>query len=93
MEKESPLFRIFRITLPPGAFAERHQHLSPGFTAQLQDGRLEEEGSLPTATGGGPGSGAWRWRAAGYSHRLRNAGSTTVEIIEVDWLTGSQRAR
>ncbi len=93
MEKESPLFRIYRITLLPGAIAERHQHLSPGFTVQLQDGRLEEEGSLPTAKGGGSGSGAWRWRVAGYSHRLRNAGNTTLEIVEVDWLTGGQRAR
>lgn len=93
MEKESPLLRVYRITLPPGASAARHQHGSAGFTVHVQDGRVTEEGSTPTATGGGSGSGAWRWRAAGYSHTLRNPGSAPLDIIEVDWLTGNQAPR
>ena len=93
LEKESPLFRVYRITLPPGASAGRHQHVSPGMTVQVQDGRLTDEGSTSTATGGGSGSGAWRWRAPGHRHTLRNTGTAPLDIIEVDWLSGKQARR
>ncbi len=93
LEKESAMFRVYRITLPPFAASEHHQHGSPGMTVQVRDGRLADEGSTATASGGGPGGGAWRWRAAGHSHRLRNGSSAPLDVIEVDWLSGKQASR
>jgi hypothetical protein len=81
--KEGPTARVYEITLPPGAASEPHTHATPGLVVLGTAGVLSEEGG--SRAKGGTGAGSWSWREELDRHVLRNDGSTSLLIFEIDW--------
>jgi hypothetical protein len=83
MIKEGPTTRVYQITLEPGTATEPHTHAAPGLTVQATSGVLSDDG-IPKAKGG-TDLGSWSWRGAQYRHVLRNDGTTSLIVYEIDW--------
>lgn len=77
--------RIYRVTIAPGRSMPTHRHAPPGLTVQANAGTLRVDGAKPEGKSDASGAGAWWWRGAGTEHTLRNSGTTTVEVVEIDW--------
>ena len=82
--KEGKAARAYITRLGVGESTEVHTHATPGLTVYVTAGTIADEGDAAAAAGG-TGAGAWRWRNAGYKHVLRNTGTTTAQIMEIDW--------
>jgi quercetin dioxygenase-like cupin family protein len=85
LERDSAGARVYRVTLAPGEATASHRHAAPGLTVQIGAGRVRTEGTKPQRSGTAYGAGAWKWRAAGHTHLLRNVGAVPVELVEIDW--------
>jgi quercetin dioxygenase-like cupin family protein len=81
--EESPTIRVYRITLEPGGSTWPHTHVGPGLVVVGTAGSLSDNGG-PHARGGS-GVGSWSWRESPYRHQLRNNGSATLVVYEIDW--------
>jgi hypothetical protein len=84
MVKEGTLARVYQVTLAPHAATESHTHAAPGLTVLATAGMLVEEGSTFGAAGVA-GPGRWVWRNPAHTHVLRNTGTATLTVYELDW--------
>jgi len=85
LDREALGARIYRVTLAPGESTPRHRHPAPGLTVQVNAGTLRVDGTKPEGRSAATEAGAWWWRGLGAEHVLRNAGSTPVDVVEIDW--------
>jgi hypothetical protein len=85
LERDSAGARFYRATLAPGEATTSHRHAAPGLTIQIGAGSVRTEGTKPRRSGAAFGAGAWTWRAAGQTHLLRNVGTVSVQLVEIDW--------
>jgi len=85
LERETSRGRVYRIRLLPGQETSLHRHAQPGLSIQINNGKVALTGDASEAASSESGAGAWWWRAAGFTHSIRNASNTPVELIEIDW--------
>ena len=85
LERETSRGLVYRIRLLPGQETSLHRHAQPGLSIQINNGKVALTGDASEAASSESGAGAWWWRAAGFTHSIRNASNTPVELIEIDW--------
>ena len=85
LERETSRGRMYRIRLLPGQETSLHRHAQPGFSIQINNGKVALTGDSSVAASSESGAGAWWWRAAGNTHSIRNASNTPMELVEIDW--------
>jgi quercetin dioxygenase-like cupin family protein len=78
-------YRAFRVSLTPGLATAQHTHAWPVVVVQQTAGEVAVEGSHSVRTSA---PGAFVFHASG-SHQLKNPGSTTVDVIEVELRGGT----
>lgn len=79
-EMENPWFRSYRIELEPGEETEVQMHSLPSVVVQVVDGLVQvtrddaviDELDHP---------GAWAWRKAGQSYKVRNVGGIAAAVV------------
>lgn len=82
-EVDNRWFNGYRFKLAPGAETGIHHHAFPVFIVQVGKGdSVVIERGYPTAEK--TVSGNWSVHAAGVDHRLRNIGTTEVELVEIE---------
>lgn len=79
-------YRAFRLVLPPGESTTAHTHGTAVVAVQQTEGRLTVEGSAHAEL---QAPGAFAYHDGSGTHRVRNTGATSVEVIEVE-LRGSR---
>jgi len=79
-------YRAFRVVLQPGASTPLHTHDAAVVTVQQTAGRVTVEGASDTTL---EAAGAFAYHDGGLPHRVRNTGSTPVDVIDVE-LRGSR---
>ncbi|HKP87194.1 MAG TPA: cupin domain-containing protein [Blastocatellia bacterium] len=82
---ENDRVRVERLVLEPGQATNMHEHRLSGLAVFVSGGSLmvEAPGQKPRSVDLKPGE--FTWREAGVTHRLKNAGKTRFEAVDIEW--------
>jgi hypothetical protein len=76
--------RVWRLALEPGQAAALITQTAPGVRVTIDGGEIVESAPGKPDRAKAPRSGEFFWQEAGTTRSVRNAGSTRVELIEIE---------
>jgi len=82
---ENDRVRVERLILEPGQATNLHEHPLPGLGVFVTGGKVmvDAPGQKPQAVD--LKAGDFNWHEAGIKHRLKNAGKTRIEAVDIEW--------
>ena len=82
---ENDRVRVERLVLEPGQATNMHKHALPGLAVIVSGGSVMVDAPGQKAQAFDLKAGEFRWREAGTTHRLKNAGKNRVEVVDIEW--------